>query len=137
VAGLIAIGAERTSVRAADPTAPVPRDAISNEPTADDSADAAKSQRADEAAQLPTSERKPNVVFAYLALIGILIAGLALVAATMMWGHRVRRLARTPFPSGAPRDELWYLRPKKDLHPDDESGSDDAPDDSARDEHRS
>jgi hypothetical protein len=41
---------------------------------------------------------------------GILICGVALVALALLWGHRIRRIARQPLPKVAPRDELWYLK---------------------------
>lgn len=44
---------------------------------------------------------------------GILIAGVGLLALVMIWGNRMRRIARQPLPTVAPRDELWYLRNKK------------------------
>jgi len=44
---------------------------------------------------------------------GILIAGVGLISLVMIWGNRMRRIARQPLPTVAPRDELWYLKNKK------------------------
>lgn len=41
---------------------------------------------------------------------GILICGVSLVALALLWGHRMRRIARQPLPKVAPRDDLWYLK---------------------------
>ena len=48
-----------------------------------------------------------------LMIGGILIAGVGLLALVMIWGNRMRRIARQPLPPVAPRDELWFLRNKK------------------------
>jgi hypothetical protein len=45
---------------------------------------------------------------------GILILGVGLVALVLLWGNRMRRIARQPLPKVAPRDELWYLKSKKE-----------------------
>ncbi|MSR59391.1 MAG: hypothetical protein EXS05_17400 [Planctomycetaceae bacterium] len=44
---------------------------------------------------------------------GILICGVGLIAAVLLWGNRTRRIARQPLPKVAPVDELWYLKGKK------------------------
>jgi len=43
---------------------------------------------------------------------GILICGVSLVALALLWGNRMRRIARQPLPKVAPRDDLWYLKAK-------------------------
>lgn len=48
-----------------------------------------------------------------LMIGGILIAGVGLISLVMIWGNRMRRIARQPLPTVAPRDELWYLKNKK------------------------
>lgn len=56
---------------------------------------------------------KKNAV--WLALImwaGIIFGGVILLALVVMWGNRTRRLARSPLPPVAKRDELWFLKPK-------------------------
>jgi hypothetical protein len=49
-----------------------------------------------------------------LMLATILIAGVGLMALILLWGSRARRIARQPLPTVAPRDELWYLKNKKE-----------------------
>lgn len=49
-----------------------------------------------------------------LLLGGIIVAGTFLLALVVIWGNRARRLAQRPLPPVAKRDELWFLKPKKD-----------------------
>jgi hypothetical protein len=56
---------------------------------------------------------KKNAV--WLALMmwgGIIFGGVILLTLVVMWGNRTRRLARSPLPPVAKRDELWFLKPK-------------------------
>jgi len=62
------------------------------------------------------NEQQRRVVTAgMLLLVGIAFVGLLLVGLTIVWGSRVRRLARRPLPEQSPVDELWYLKPKKPM----------------------
>lgn len=57
-------------------------------------------------------QRRENTFTAgVLLLIGVVTVGLLLIAAAIVWGAKVRRLARhAERPSGR-QDEFWYLRP--------------------------
>ncbi len=48
-------------------------------------------------------------------LAGIAMLGVLLLAIVLVWGSRIRRLARNPLPVQCRGDELWYLRAKKEL----------------------
>jgi hypothetical protein len=59
-------------------------------------------------------ERRRAYTMGMVMLGGILICGVGLIAAALLWGSRARRIARQPLPRIAPRDELWYLKNKPD-----------------------
>ena len=76
--------------------------------------------------------KRQALSFAFVMLAGIIVGGALLLALVVLWGNRTRRLAQSPLPPVSKRDELWYLKSKKDS-PDDgigdaASGSDPAPD---------
>ena len=58
-------------------------------------------------------EKAKNVGVVLLA--GVAILGVFLMAMVLVWGNRVRRMTRRPLPTQCRGDELWYLRPKKQL----------------------
>ena len=49
---------------------------------------------------------------AFAMWAGIVFGGVILLALVVMWGNRTRRLARSPLPPIAKRDDLWFLKPK-------------------------
>lgn len=56
-------------------------------------------------------DRRQNTFTAgVLLLIGVTAIGLLLIAAAIVWGAKVRRMARRPEPRSSQRDDLWYLR---------------------------
>lgn len=58
-------------------------------------------------------ELKKNAVWLALMMwAGIIFGGVILLTLVVMWGNRTRRLARSPLPPVAKRDELWFLKPK-------------------------
>lgn len=57
---------------------------------------------------------------------GIIFGGVILLALVVMWGNRTRRLARSPLPPVAKRDELWFLKPKPPAGDDAEAGPPDS-----------
>jgi hypothetical protein len=59
-------------------------------------------------------ERRRAYTMGMVMIGGILICGVGLIAAALLWGSRARRIARQPLPRIAPRDELWYLKNKPD-----------------------
>lgn len=67
-------------------------------------------------------QRQRNVAVALVMLVGIMFVGLALIALTILWGFRVRRIARAPLPKRKPVDPLWYLRPEKNRSQTDSAG---------------
>lgn len=56
--------------------------------------------------------KKKAVWLAFAMWAGIVFGGVILLALVVMWGNRTRRLARSPLPPIAKRDELWFLKPK-------------------------
>ena len=76
--------------------------------------------------------KRQALSFAFVMLAGIIVGGALLLILVVFWGNRTRRMAQSPLPPVSKRDELWYLKSKKDS-PDDgmgdtASGSDPAPD---------
>ena len=65
--------------------------------------------------------KKNAVWLAFMMWAGIIFGGVILLALVVMWGNRTRRLARSPLPRVAKRDELWFLKPKPPA--DDATGS--------------
>lgn len=61
-----------------------------------------------------TEEKKRKASIALLAVGGIAIVGVGIIAATMIWARRLRRLARN---NGPPQrttgNDFWFLRPRK------------------------
>lgn len=67
--------------------------------------------------QAKRARRQRVVTAAVLLLAGIAAVGLVLVGLIVLWGARMRRIARSGLPRQSPVDDLWYLRPKKELPP--------------------
>jgi hypothetical protein len=64
--------------------------------------------------------RNQALSFGFVMLGGIIVGGTLLLALVVIWGNRTRRMARSPLPPVSKRDELWFLKPKKD--PDEVTG---------------
>jgi len=64
---------------------------------------------------------KERVVTAGVLLLVLVIGVVAgLLVVVVLWGRRVRRMARKPTARIVPGDALWYLKPKKNeaaIHP--------------------
>jgi hypothetical protein len=61
-----------------------------------------------------TKERQIKAYSGLFALVGILIAGLAMAALIVLWAGRLRRQIRRPLPEcGAPVRDFWFLKPPK------------------------
>ena len=58
-------------------------------------------------------ERRRKAQIAMSALGGILIVGVAGIAAIMLWARRLRRIARGSSNPQALKNELWFLKPEK------------------------
>lgn len=59
-------------------------------------------------------EKQRRAMAGLLALCGILIGGLMFVVLVMVWGARLRRLARRELPAQKTlQNELWFLKPPK------------------------
>lgn len=85
---------EETTTRSADP--PV--------------AEAPKPAAADDQEE----EKQRKAMAGLLALCGILIGGLIFVVIVMIWGARLRRLARRELPAQTTlQNEHWFLKPPK------------------------
>ena len=71
-------------------------------------------ESADSATAIATDPQlKKNAVWlAFMMWAGIIFGGAILLALVVMWGNRTRRLARSPLPPVAKRNELWFLKPK-------------------------
>ncbi|HEY0983396.1 hypothetical protein [Schlesneria sp.] len=69
---------------------------------------------APESGVLTTDEKKRKASIALAAVGGIAILGVGIIAATMVWARRLRRLARNV---GPPQrticDDFWFLKPAK------------------------
>jgi len=65
--------------------------------------------------ELSARQRRRVVTAAFYVLGGILFVGVLLIALTVLWGSRTRRVARKPLPEASPDDPLWYLRPDKKI----------------------
>ena len=74
----------------------------------------AASESADSATPIATDPQlKISALWlAFMMLAGIIFGGAILLALVVMWGNRTRRLARSPLPPVAKRNELWFLKPK-------------------------
>ncbi len=95
----------------------VPAPVFSDEPVGTDSP--AKTAENDADGPDPTKEidtpaKRQALSLAVFMLGGIIVAGTLLLILVVMWGNRTRRLAQSALPPVAKRDELWFLKPKKD-----------------------
>jgi hypothetical protein len=62
----------------------------------------------------PPTEKQIKAYSGLAALVGIVIAGLSLVALIILWAGRLRRQIRRPLPeSGLPARDFWFLKPPK------------------------
>ncbi|MEI8379735.1 MAG: hypothetical protein WCJ09_06380 [Planctomycetota bacterium] len=67
-------------------------------------------------AKIPTrpTQKQIKAYSGLAALAGIVIAGLALAALTILWAGRLRRQLRRPLPEcDAPGRDFWFLKPPK------------------------
>ncbi len=60
------------------------------------------------------ADKQRKAMAGLMALCGILIGGLMFVAGVMIWGARLRRMARRELPAQKTLDkDLWFLKPPK------------------------
>jgi len=60
------------------------------------------------------TDRQKKAYSGLAALVGIIIAGLALAALIILWAGRLRRQLRRPLPdANAPTRDFWFLKPPK------------------------
>lgn len=60
--------------------------------------------------------KKQAVSLGFFMIAVILAAGTLLLVLVVTWGNRTRRLARSPLPPVGKPDELWFLKPKKEVN---------------------
>lgn len=60
--------------------------------------------------------KKQAVSLGFFMIAVILAAGTLLLVLVVTWGNRARRLARSPLPPVGKPDELWFLKPKKEVN---------------------
>ncbi len=89
-------------------------------------AKAAENETADPscAEGIDTPAKRQALSLGLFMLGGIIVTGTLLLILVVMWGNRTRRLAQSALPPVAKRDELWFLKPKKDSA--EETASDDS-----------
>jgi heme/copper-type cytochrome/quinol oxidase subunit 2 len=87
----------------------------------------AAQESVDPAPPIVVDPQKKNAVWlAFMMWAGIIFGGVILLALVVMWGNRTRRLARSPLPLVAKRDELWFLKPKPPTDEADSAGPSDS-----------
>jgi hypothetical protein len=75
---------------------------------------ARQSDAGHEAVQDRDAEKQQKAMIALMALCGILIGGLAFVVLVIVWGSRLRRIARAELPEQKTlQNDLWFLKPPK------------------------
>jgi hypothetical protein len=79
-----------------------------------------------------THSKREALSFGLVMLAGIILGGAMLLVLVVVWGNRARRLARSPLPPVAKRDELWFLKPKKDSGEDPGNPSESGPESEPR-----
>jgi hypothetical protein len=91
--------------------------AVAVDAPADDTANAALASERQSPGEPSPAEplaKKQALSFAFVMLGCIIVGGAMLLALVVIWGNRTRRLAQSPLPPVAKRDELWFLKPKKE-----------------------
>jgi len=58
-------------------------------------------------------ERRTNAYIGLLALVGIVILGMATAAVIILWAGRIRRINRDPPSRTVVKNELWFLQPSR------------------------
>lgn len=83
---------------------------------ADQPADASANRTSSSGHRLaPDAQAKKQALsLGFIMLACIIVGGTFLLTLVVIWGNRMRRLARSPLPPVSKRDELWFLKPKKD-----------------------
>ncbi len=77
--------------------------------------DATDAQPESDRPAAPNAQLKINALSLGLVMLaGLIVGGAMFLALVVIWGNRARRLARRPLPPVAQRDELWFLKSKKD-----------------------
>lgn len=92
---------------------PLPRRALGQDRTEVQQASPASAAQAANNAELQQQQRaRRRATVGMFLVVGITLLGVVLLGLVLIWGQRVRRLARKDLPKQS-RDELWYLRPDK------------------------
>lgn len=64
-------------------------------------------------AQKLKKERRFTAYVGLMALVGIVVVGLAIVALVILWAGRLRRINRALPARTVVKDELWFLQPAR------------------------
>jgi hypothetical protein len=74
------------------------------------------------------AEKRRKAMAALMAVTGILIGGIAFLAIVIVWGARLRRLARRELqPQTTLQNDLWFLKPPKSNNHDEKSDGQEQP----------
>jgi len=70
--------------------------------------------KAEEPVDAQTVEKRRRAMAGLMAVSGILILGVMFLAVVLIWGARLRRLARRELPAQTTlQNDLWFLKPPK------------------------
>ena len=112
IAALIGLSGEKLLQH---PATVVAADPEKTEPAAHEPADGEPEQE-HSPAKIPVraTEKQIKAYSGLAALVGIIIAGLALAALIILWAGRLRRQLRKPLPEcDVPGRDFWFLKPPK------------------------
>ena len=112
IAALIGLGGEKLMQH---PATVVAADPVKTELAAPEPADGEPEQE-HSPAKIPVraTEKQIKAYSGLAALVGIIIAGLALAALIILWAGRLRRQLRKPLPEcDVPGRDFWFLKPPK------------------------
>ncbi len=74
----------------------------------------AEEPKAEEPVDAQTVEKRRRAMAGLMAVSGILIVGVMFLAVVVIWGARLRRLARRDLPAQTTlQNDLWFLKPPK------------------------
>ena len=63
--------------------------------------------------EMREKRKRASATAGILALFGVALAGIAMLAFVIIWGRRLRRISHQPYPEVRRTDDLWFLKPEK------------------------